>query len=248
MGGGSDGVRGFRSLLERLKRENPGYPLTTESCVEPYMDVLDGVIVCNSTGWERCGGTVDIIPLFQSVYHGKLAFFGNYAHPDGTTPWDPLWPPEDRWKTEKPWHKLFPDQFFIELGRTVIWGIQPMVCNISETLFDDPGFSEIRRFTLDTARFYYDNRPFLFDGEMLSPAGFRCATAPVDFMVRMIFTKESESRTIRKILPAVLHSSWQAPDGKKALILANWTRDSQPWFFNGRSGVIPARSYARIAQ
>ena len=244
-GGGADLVQGYRALLERLKRENPDYPLTTEGCTEPYMDLLDGVIVCNSLGRERCGGSLDPIPLFQSVYHGKFAFFGNYAHPDGTTPWDPLWPPEDRWKTEKAWHKLFPDQFFFELGRTVAWGIQPMVCNIRENLFDDPEFATLRSFTLDTARFYYSNRKFLFDGEMLSPSGFICATAPVDFMVRMIFTKENQSRTIRKTEPAVLHACWQATDGEKALLMVNWTDKDQPWTFKGLSGTLPAHSYGK---
>ena len=90
-----------------------------------------------------------------------------------------------------------------------------------------------------------DNRPFLFDGEMLSPAGFTCATAPVDFMVRMIFTKESESRTISKTMPAILHSSWKAPNGEKALILVNWTDKGQSWSFNGLSGNLPAHSYGK---
>ena len=132
--------------------------------------------------------------MFQSVYHGKYAFFGNYAYPDGTRPWDPLWPPEDRWKEEKPWHNLYPDQFYLELGRTVVWGVQPMVCNIKENLFTDPELAPALRFTLETARFYHANIEFLFDGQMLSPAGFTCATAPVDYLIRSIFTKEHECK------------------------------------------------------
>jgi hypothetical protein len=242
-GGGTYGKDGFRALLERIRRENPNYPLTTEGCNEAYMDLMDGSIVCNSTGLDR----LDALPLFMSVYHGRYAFFGNYAYPDGTRPWDPLWPPEDRWKEEKPWHRLYPDQFFAELARTVSWGCQPMVCNIKETLFTDPDLVPNLRFILDSARFYHANLDVLFDGQMLSPAGFTCATAGVDYLIRSIFTKEHECKPQHAELPAVLHSYWQAPDGKKALILANWTRASQPWSFNGLSGVIPARSYARIA-
>ncbi|MDD4873034.1 MAG: DUF6259 domain-containing protein, partial [Kiritimatiellae bacterium] len=242
-GGGAAGPLGYRSMLERLKKENPNYPLTTETCNEAYMDILDGAIVCNSTSTEHLGGAADPIPLFQSVYHGDFAFFGNYAHPDGITPWDPLWPPEDRWKTEKPWHKLYPDQFFLELGRTVAWGVQPMVCHIKEKIFTDPEFAEIHRFIIDTARFYHANRQFLFDGEMLSPAGFDCATTQVDFLARMIFTKESQCKVIQKEMPAILHSCWKAPDGTKALIMVNYTGKDQNWTFNGMTGTLPAHSF-----
>ncbi|HPS06170.1 MAG TPA: DUF6259 domain-containing protein [Kiritimatiellia bacterium] len=240
-GGGSFGPDGYRVLLQRLKRENPDYPLTTEGTNEAYMDLMAGSIYCNSTTLER----LDAIPMFQSVYHGNYAYFGNYAYPDGTRPWDPLWPPEDRWKEEKPWHTLYPDQFYLELGRTVAWGVQPMVCNIKENLFTDPELAPALRFTLDTARFYYANREFLFDGQMLSPSGFTCPAAPVDFLIRSIFTKERECKPRHAELPAVLHSCWQAPDGKKALILVNWTRAPQPWSFNGLSGTLPARSYGK---
>ena len=246
-GGGASGPPGYRALLERLRRENPGYALTTESCTEPYMDLLDGAIVCNSTSYEHLGGGFggERIPLFQSVYHGQFAYFGNYAHPDGITPWDPLWPPEHRWKTEKPWHKLYPHQFYLELGRTVSWGAQPMVCNIKQTLFTDPDFAEIRRFVLEIARFYHANRAHLFDGEMLNPAGFSCATQSVEFLARMIFTKEDQCRVIRRDLPAILHSCWRAPDGSRALILINYTEAPQDWTFRGLSGTVPPHSCER---
>ena len=245
-GGGASGPSGFRTMLERLKKENPDYPLTTEACNEPYMDLLDGVIICNSSSTEHLGNNVgEKIPLFQSVYHGDFAFFGNYAHPDGITPWDPLWPPEHRWKTEKAWHKLYPYQFYLELGRTVSWGAQPMICNIKETLFTDPEFAEIFRFVAESARFYHANRAFLFDGEMLNPAGFSCATQPVEFLARMIFTKEDQARVIRKEMPAILHSCWRAPDGTKALILVNYTDKAQEWTFKGMTGTIPSHSYER---
>lgn len=241
-GGGSYCPDGYRALLQRLKRENPGFALTTEGANEAYMDLMDGSICCNVTSLER----LDAIPMFQSVYHGKYAFFGNYAYPDGTRPWDPLWPPEDRWKEEKPWHNLYPDQFYLELGRTVVWGVQPMVCNIKKNLFTDPELAPALRFTLETARFYHANIEFLFDGQMLSPAGFTCATAPVDYLIRSIFTKEHECKPRHAEMPAVLHSAWQTPDGRKALILVNWTRSEQSWTFNDLSGKLPSRSYDKV--
>ena len=164
--GGGGAADGYRA---RLKRENPSRS-RRRAANEAYMDLMAQLL--HVTSLER----LDAIPMFQSVT--TAAFFGNYAYPDGTRPWDPLWPPEDRWKEEKPWHNLYPDQFYLELGRTVVWGVQPMVCNIKENLFTDPELAPALRFTLETARFYHANIEFLFDGQMLSPAGFTCATAP----------------------------------------------------------------------
>ena len=65
-------------------------------------------------------------------------------------------------------------------------------------------------------------------------------------MKRMIFTKKKDSTVIVKKLPAILHSIWQAPDGEKALILANYTGSEQEWNCQKQSGKIPAHSYRKI--
>ena len=247
-GGGNVIYQGFRKLIKRLKQENPNFPLTTETSSEGYMDLIEGFIICGSTSGEHMGHLegFEYLPMFSSVYHGKIALFGNYAHPDGITPWDPLWPPEDRWQEEKPWHKLFPDQFFFELSRTLIWGAQPMVCNITLELCNNPEFAEIYQFILDTARFYHQNLKYLFDGEMLSPDGFQCRTWPVKFLARMIFTKQGTERTGTLPMPAVLHSCWRAPDGSKALFLANYTGEPQTWQWKHLHGTLDAHCYERI--
>jgi N-acetylmuramic acid 6-phosphate etherase len=245
-GGGNYSVQGYRRLLQRLRQEYPDFPLTTETSHEAYMDLFDGSIICNSVSSEHLGIVNDTLPLFTAVYHGKYAFFGSYAHPDGIPPWDPKWPDADRWQYEQPWHRLYPDQFYIELARSVAWGSQPMVCHIRPGVQKDPEFAEIYRFILDTARFYHAHREFLFDGQMLSPGGFICERRQVSFMARMIFTKEADCRVHTKEQPAILHSCWQAPDGRRALILANYGGDEQPWSFHELQGSMPPRSYAAI--
>ncbi len=247
--GGSYMAAGYRKMLLRLKKELPDFPLSTEFCNEAFMDIFDGAIVCGAISQEHFGGTDSTaVPLFSAVYHGRnaMALFGNYAHPDGVTPWDPLWPDEDRWKGEEPWHKLYPDQFFIEVMRDVIWGLQPMVCNLTEHIYTDPEFAEIYRFILDTARFYYANRDFLFDGEMTSPAGFECAEKDVEFHARMIFTKKDACTVVRSRLPAVLHGCWRSPAGEEALFLGNYTGKAQDWSFRGKTGILPPHSCEKI--
>ena len=77
---------------------------------------------------------------------------------------------------------------------------------------------------------------------MLSPAGFSCAETPVEFMARMIFTKEGQCRILRKEMPAILHSRWRSPAGADALILVNWTSKPQAWSFRRLSGTLPAHT------
>jgi len=245
-GGGNHTVAGYRELLQRLKQENPGFMLSTEYANEAYMDLLDGAIICASASAEHMGIDGEFVPLFTAVYHGKLALFGSYAFPDNIPPWDPLWPAEDRWQEEKPWHQRYPDQFFIEMARPVIWGAQPMVCNLTKQIIENPEFREHCRFIRETARFYYVNREFLFDGVMCSPDGFECADKEIEFMARMIFTKESECRIIRKRQPVILHSVWQNSSDKKALFMVNYTAAEQIWRYDDRSGAIPAHTWQTL--
>lgn len=245
-GGGNYGPSKYQEFFSELKERCPDFPLSTENCNEAYMGIVDGVIICNATSNERLGGNAEIIPLFSAVYHGKTAMFGNYCLPDGIPPWDPLWPEEDRWKEEKAWHRLFPDQFFIEQARTVMWGAQPMVCNLKTSVIENPEFKDIYKFILDTAKFYHDNREFLFDGRMLAPDGFECAGKMVEFMQRMVFTKHGEAGTVKKELPVILHSCWMSPEGKKVLMLANYTADEQEWKYKGLKGTIAPHSYEKI--
>jgi len=132
------------------------------------------------------------------------------------------------------------------MARPVIWGAQPMVCNLTRRVQENPEYAELYRFLLECARFYHANRDLLFDGEMLSPAGFHCGTRQVKFQQRMIFTKETACGELERELPALLHSVWRAPSGAEALVLANYTAEPQSWEFDGRSGVAAAHSFGRF--
>ena len=247
MGGGHYHVEGVRKQFQRLRETFPDFPLTSETGSEPYMDLVDGGIICETTSGERMSsGATELVPSFQAVYHGRYVTFGNYALPDGIPPWDPLWPDEDRWQDEKPWHLLFPEQFYVEMARTVVFGAQPMVCNLKKHIYEDPTYAEEYAFILKTARFYAANKDCLYAGDMMSPNGFECARKEMNFHARMIFTKPSTARIVTKTLPCVLHGFWKNKAGQCALFMANVTQTEQPWAFKDKSGTIPPRSYLRV--
>ncbi len=244
--GGHPVTDGYREMLARLRRENPDFSLSTEGSTELYMDRCDGSIICNAVSSERMGSAIrEFVPLFTAVYHGRYALFGSYALPDSITPWDPKWPDADRWPAseEKPWHELYPDQFYLEMARPLIWGAQPMVCSLRPRHRSDPSFKAIYQFILDTANFYHDHKDYLWAGEMQSPDGFVCAEKEVEFFFRMIFTTKDKSKVFKKKQPCVLHSCWRRADGTRALILCNYTAEPQVWKFRNLSGTIPPHAY-----
>ena len=241
-GGGNYQVRGYRRFVKSLRREHPGMPFSTEACNEAYLDLFEAVILLSSS-MERCGNQdwIDCVPAFSAIYHGATALFGNYALPDGIPPWDPLWPPRERWKHEREWDVVYPDQFYLEAARTVIWGMQPTVCNF-QLKHTEGRFTKMYRFLRDLARFYYAHRDFLFDGEMLPPGTLECEEHPMEFLQRGLFTTEAKHTVLRRTLPAVLHSRWKAPDGRKALVLINYTARLQRARFADVETALPPRS------
>ena len=254
--GGSDGVvKGFRSFVGRLREANPGMIFSTEEYSEAYMDAYDLFMSCY-TCYERCGWgaapQTEAVPVFQALYHDVMPIAGSYALMDGVPPWDPLWPDKDRWRREEDWKAKFPDQFALEFARGVVWGIQPTIHQLRLSNCDDPRLADDYRFMLDTVRFYHANRDFLFDGEMLRPGLLTCAKKPVDFLIRGIYTKEGEYRTVRQdAMPAVLHTVWRSKVGRTAAVLVNWTDAPQTWRIEGATvtggGTLPPRSWRLVA-
>ena len=236
-GGGVYQREGYLNYVMKIRRENPQLLLSTEYANE-MMDVFDSMIILDTSA-ERCYKSDDFepVPAYSAVYHGRgVTMFGNYAMPDFIPPWDPAWPPDDRWKHEKNWNALFDKQFFLEMARTVVWGMQPCVCNLKPEHATDPAYAAEYAFILESAQFYYAHRDFLYDGTMLSPECFHCESVIADFMKRGIFTREAESGSVRKSYPAVLHSVWSSLDGRRALVTANYTNERQTFSYRNADG------------
>ena len=75
-----------------------------------------------------------------------------------------------------------------------------------------------------------------------------CAAKRVEFLRASSYKRPHESKVcVQRALPAVFHSEWRAPDGRKASVLVNWTREPQRYGidFDGTkaTGVMPVRSW-----
>ena len=223
-GGGTYQRDGYYRYVSEIRRNHPELLLSTEYANE-MMDLFDSAIMLDSS-LEHCYGSpeVEAVPAYTAVYHEGTTLYGSYAIPDGIPPWDVRWPTADRWKKESNWHRKFRYQFFVELARCIVWGIQPCVCNLKLRHAEDPEFADEYRFVLGAAEFRHENAGILGSWQMLSPEGFECRSVKVKFMKRGIFTRRHETSVIEKMLPAVLHSFWRGPEGREAAILVNYTR------------------------
>lgn len=224
-GGGAYGTQGFRRLFAKIRARHPNLRLSSESVAEVYLDLLDACITLQTSS-ER-GGRV--VPLFQAVYHGHAVVFGMYTHIDGITPYDEAWPPEQRPAptSEKDWHVLCPDQFALAVARTVAYGCQPTATNLTMRHLTAPEFAADIAFFLDACRFYHAHREWLLWGEMLAPGSLRCDPVDVTCIDRNIFTRPETLTPFTVKRPAVLHSAWRSAAGAAALVLVNYTRQTQ---------------------
>ncbi len=80
------------------------------------------------------------------------------------------------------------------------------------------------------------------------PAKLACATKRVPFLKTSSYKRPHQSKEcVQPALPCVFHSEWRAPDGRKAAVLVNWTREEQKYEldFDGirKSDVLPPLSW-----
>ncbi len=95
-GGGCYGVQGFRDMLREARQQAPGFPLSTESCQEWYLDLFDSHIICG-VSLERLKWQADqfALELARTVTFGLQPLVSNLRaehsgrHPTGAV--EPCW-------------------------------------------------------------------------------------------------------------------------------------------------------------
>lgn len=249
-GGGAYMAAGYRDMLKKLHEKRPELYISTEDCNETYMEYVDSVISVMATTGERYGvlPPFSYVPFFAAVHHGNLTVYGSSAHIDGVPPFDTMWPQESRWSEEPDWNSIAPEQFYVELGRSLIWGQQPMVANLRPEHLTDPKLVEQYNFICDTAKTYYHNRNWLLDGEMLHPGVMKCANINVKFVSRYIFTKAGEYKVVEREMPVIMHSVWVDKSGQAVLVALNISATEQSFEFVSEDKItikssLPAHSY-----
>ena len=253
-GGGTHQYEGYRRLVERVRRENPGVHFSSEGATERFLGLWESLILLQSN-YEKLfrwsAPNFECVPVYQAIYHPVVTMFGNYATIDNQPPWDDLWPEECARGDLGDLVSGYPDEFAVEVARPVARGMQPSAHQLFANHADDPKTAASYRFLCDTVKFYMKNRDWLYDGEMLDPGKMECPAEEVKFLNYATYSsKGSEKTVVQKALPTVFHSVWRAPDGRIAAVLANWSRKARRFKLSApdisAAGEIPPRSWKLV--
>jgi len=244
VGGGYYWAHGYNDLIRRARdiarTANPDACLLSESCIEQFIDLFDGFLTLDSS-WERAGANLDLswgkmgytgqtwepIPMFNATYHDYAITFGSYTSMTGVPPYDDLWPEVARppeYGKFATYNDRYPDQFAFELARTLVWGIQPMVTNVYPEMMGRSEFEEDMRFMENVSRFHAKARDYLIFGRWLPPPTVECPRTSVKMYVRSIYTRPERTAEFTRDTPSVLSSAWGSEDGRRCVLLVNFTR------------------------
>ncbi len=138
--GGHWWVDGYWNLLDRIQpgiaEVHPDKMLTTESNAEAYAKWFDTYLMCNSLGQG-------LVPIFPSVYGGKMLMFGRYmSAPNFDNP-----------------SALAQKQGQLFVFGSQLWWSQPQILN----------YPEAAAWLRDLARVRHQVREFFNHGKMLAP-------------------------------------------------------------------------------
>lgn len=214
--GGKYWVQGNRKLLEQMRKDlcqrQPGIMFTGECFSENYIDLLDAFLTLDTTryGWKLKSG-LDVFPLASMVYHDYTLSFGSDCAPNQDI-----------------------DNFTWQMGLNFIWGSQLMYSQISAVpaagvnQAADAYLREAVRATHQTAK------KFLTGGRWIQtalvPEERLAGAAPVAIIspAYRVSTKGTFLSGWPWIGPAVLGSTWRAPDTTVGFVLTNISSNRAP--------------------
>lgn len=249
-GGGNYWIEGASELIDEIRGRTVGGNVVIggEGHSEKLFPKMDLALTLQAS-WERYKYTpnLTIIPLFEAVYHDYAATFGSYTsltYP----PYDGKWPAELR---PDDCEKLLPDefntQFRLELAKTFVWGIQPMIANYHPFLRESrPQEMEfLRRLVLTRSRAH----EYLCRGEMLRSPDIRSDTLEIDnSKISLYAGRAGDMLTQRKLkVPALQFGTWRSPEGGVAIAVSNISESDQPLEFSFDAGGYGLRDHYEVA-
>lgn len=176
----------FRDIRKYLDRQHPGMAHTGEDASEPYVRMVDGFMTWR---WIQ----QDQIPLFQSVYSGRVQFVGKLYNHQNPGEWD---------------------SNFAKAASQVVNGEQLGWVTLEDLEAATPfrRYYKVLSFVRKALLRYFNA------GDMAAPVEF--VNAPE---MRTLNWGESSRRRgpLRVKRPVVESSSWQLPDGRKMILFIN---------------------------
>jgi len=202
--------------------------LTTESCCETYMDVLDLFLVLDTNMQHTAFNSLVMkelavsVPLFSMIYGEHALSYGSVC------------------KVE-----VRLDRFEYNMVRNVLWGILPCIEGFTmEQLKSGTEYVKIVKRAVD---FYKAHKDVILYGRLSEVPEYTCETFEMDWQGVCDGKAKGEKFSYISTLPTINAVIWNKPDGKKVLFAYNYSDSEQTMEMGGKTYTVAAKSFAEFA-
>lgn len=211
-------IRSVRSLLGDEKI------LTTESCCETYIDVLDLFLVLDTNmqygalNSLTSSGISMSVPLFGMIYGEHALSYGSICRFSDRV-----------------------DRFEYNLVRNTLWGILPCIEGIDmNELKNGAQHLEITKKVVD---FFKQHKETIIYGRICEVPVYSCKTLEIDWEGKSEGSAGGRF-TYSETYPAVNVVVWQKSDGTKIMFAFNHSENEETFEIDGKSYSIAPKSFA----
>lgn len=200
--------------------------ITTESCCETYIDVLDLMLVLDTcfqdvalNGIADAGSAVSL-PLFNLIYGDYSLCYGSICKFS-----DPI------------------ENFELNMMRNTIWGFLPSIEGIdTQEIENGSAHLEITKRAVD---FYKENKDIFLYGRLCEIPQYECTeTCKVDWVAKSDYGDEFP---YTDIYPAICAAIWEKKNGDKCLFAYNYSNSAQKIEVAGKEYTIAEKSFYNVA-
>lgn len=211
-------IRSVRDLLGDEKF------ITTESCCETYIDVLDLFLVLDTNmqygafNSLTASGIATSVPLFSMIYGEHALSYGSICRFSDRV-----------------------DRFEYNLVRNTLWGILPCIEGIDMEQFRNG--TEHLAVTKKVVDFFKAHKQTILYGRICEVPKYNCNHLKIDWEGKCEGSKGGRFG-YEETYPAVNAVIWQKSDGKKILLAYNFSDEEQTIELNGVCYKILPKSFA----
>jgi len=211
-------IRSVRDLLGDEKF------ITTESCCETYIDVLDLFLVLDTNmqygalNSLTASGIATSVPLFSMIYGEHALSYGSICRFSDRV-----------------------DRFEYNLVRNTLWGILPCIEGIDMEQFRN-GMEHLA-VTKKVVDFFKAHKQTILYGRICEVPKYNCNHLKIDWEGKCEGSRGGRF-SYEETYPAVNAVIWQKSDGKKILLAYNFSDEEQTIELNGVCYKILPKSFA----
>lgn len=221
IGGGNWWNNSYHKIIEQVRnRVGEDKILTSESCCETYIDVLDIALILDTDIHPRWGGinsvldnkTAESLPLFTMIYGDYAQCYGSICKLT-----DPI--------------KAFEYKFI----RNIVWGFLPTVEGFNLDELKRPETDEYFEIIKKAVDFHRANKDMFVYGRLSGIPDLSCDDTALEW--------EFRGELITRRYPEIIAANWEY-NGKNLLVLYNTSNEDKKFDIDGKTVTVKKKDFA----